>query len=297
MIEFTLDDFEATKPKTSEYLGLYDIPMAEYQNADFLANSELQLFKQSASDYIWNKSAPIDTKKATTADFGTALHTRLLEPHLFEDSIIVSSTKGRTAQAFIDMQNQNPDKIILTSDESDQIELMAESANAHPMYKYILAAKGKCESSIFVNDPRTGLNLKIRPDKIVNGKSQPLFCDVKSTADIEKWRMDRQWLNPLFDMGYGFTAAYYLYVGSIHYGIELNKYAFLVSSKSVLLGRYPVSVFIITKDELIEYGFWDEMIESLDKFAEFKAKDNWTHFEHFPHFDIYDDGEIEVKDI
>lgn len=278
--------------KPVEFLGFHDILMDVYRNADGLANSELQIFANNPSGYIWCKNSPSDPTKADASDFGTALHCSLLEPHLYDDLVIIASTKGRTAQAFIDMQLSNKDNIVLTDNEDSQIKIMTESANCHPMFKRILDAKGACEGSIFVDDPRTGLRLKIRPDKIIDSCNPPIFTDIKSTKSLDDWRSDTLWKNPLFDMGYGFTAAFYLYVGSIYYGVEMKTYNFAVISKSSSLGKYPVSVFTITKDQLIEYGFWSEMTEALDRFAECKEKDKWTCYEQFPEFRIFNDETI-----
>ncbi len=297
MLELTFDESELTpvNKQVTTYNGLYEIEMSEYRKADFLANSELQTFTKNPSSYVWSKTAPSDPIKATSADFGTALHTSLLEPELYEDTILVASTKGRTAQAFLDFQKANNDKLCLTDAENNQIKIMSESAKCDPMFKRILDAKGICEASIFVTDPRTGLDLKIRPDKIITACNPPLFCDVKSAASIDEWRNDRTFINPLFNFGYGFTAAYYLYVGSIFYGVELNDYNFLVVSKSAILGKYPVSVFTISKTELIDLGFWDEMLDALDDFAKTKHSDKWCHYEQFPVFNIYKDDSVDVK--
>lgn len=296
-LEFTEEEINHEDEATIDYSGLYDIPMNEYQNADALSNSDLQIFKANHSSYIWNKEAPTDPLKVSSNDFGTALHTSLLEPELFEESVKVSSVKGRATDAFIRMQTDFPDKIILTEIEYNQIKIMTESAKCDPMFNRVLGAEGTCESSIFVIDPRTGLKLKIRPDKIINnGKMLPLFNDVKSSADIDEWRNDRQWINPLFKFGYGFTACFYLYVGSIYYGEELTRYNFNVVSKSSTLGKYPVSVFTISKEELIELGFWAEMISALDEFAKCKESGNFTSYERFPAFNIFTDETIEFKE-
>jgi len=286
---------ELAPPKPTEYLGFFKIPMDEYRDADGLANSELQIFSKNPSSYIWNQTAPTDSKKASTADFGTCLHTSLLEPELFDESIIVSSIKGRDAAAFAKDQAMWPDKIVLTDNEHKQIVIMTESAKCDPMFKRLLEAEGDCEVSIFVDDPETGLRLKIRPDKIVRGKFQPLLCDVKSTASIDEWRMDKPWLSPLFKMGYGFTAAYYMYAASIFYGVEITDYYFMVVSKSAILGRYPVSVFVITKEELVDLGFWSEMLDTLSSFARYKKSGKWASFEKFPVFNIYQDDVVDVK--
>lgn len=278
----------------TDFIGFHDIEMSAYRNADGLANSELQMFAKNPSNYVWSKNAPSDPTKADASDFGTALHTSLLEPELYDDQVIISSTKGRTSAAFHQIQKSNKGSIVLTDVEDDQIKLMTESAIAHPMFQRILCAKGACEASIFVDDPETGLRLKIRPDKIIDSCSPPIFNDVKSTRDIKDWRNSALWKNPLFDMGYGFTAAYYMYVGSIHYNIEMTTYNFCVVSKSASLGRYPVSVFTITKDQLIEYGFWQEMLDSLAHFKECKEKNKWVAYEQFPEFRFFDDGEVTV---
>lgn len=293
MLELNFSD--ELKPVPSEYLGFYKIPMDEYRKADGLANSELQIFKENPSSYIWNKNAPVDNKKATTADFGTALHTSLLEPCDYEDSVVVSSTKGRTAAAFAKDQAMWPDKIVLTDDEHKQIEVMTNSAKCDPMFNRLLNAKGDCEVSIFVDDPVTGLRLKIRPDKIVRGKNCPLLCDVKSSASIDDWRADKPFLSPLFKMGYGFTAAYYMYVASIFYGLDITDYYFMVVSKSAVLGRYPVSTFVITKEELVDYGIWQDMTDALNDFAVRSQKNDWLTFEKFPLFNVYQDDSVEIK--
>ena len=290
-----LDFTKELKPEITEHLGFLKIPMDEYRKAKGLANSELQIFKNNPSSYIWNKTAPQDKRKASTADFGTSLHTSLLESELYEDSIIVSSTKGREAAAFAKDQAQNPDKIVLTDNEYKQISIMTESAKCDPMFKRLLDAKGDCEVSIFVDDPETGLRLKIRPDKVVRGKNAPLLCDLKSSASLDEWRADKPWLSPLFKFGYGFTAAYYMYVASIFYGLEITDYYFMVVSKSAMLGRYPVSVFVITKEELVDLGVWQEMIDTLHSFAERKASGNWLSFEKFPVFNIYQDDSVDIK--
>ncbi len=295
MLNFTEDDFEAEL--SSVNYGLYEeMPMTDYRAADGLANSELQVFERNHASYIWNKEAPTDPLKVTSSDFGTALHSSLLEPETYESTIKVSDVKGRTAGAFLALQQQYKSKIVLTEIEYDQIALMTESASCDPMFKKALDAHGVCEASIFVTDPTTGVDCKIRPDKIIiePENKMPVLCDVKSSADLDEWRQDKQWLNPLFKFNYGFTAAYYIHVASIYYQMEIDKYVFLVVSKSASMGKYPVSVFIITKDELIQYGFWKRMLDSLEDFSKCKSSKDFLTYEKFPEFYMYEDENVEV---
>lgn len=274
-----------------------NISMQEYREHDSLSNHELQIFKNNPASFIWNKKAPSDPSKVGTSDLGTALHAKLLEPETYDDLIIVADVKGRTTVAFTKLQIQNPDNIILTEIEAEQVRIMADSASHDPMFESILKADGYCESSIFVKCPNTGLDLKIRPDKVcLNIFGSPTLSDVKTTKSIADWRNTAKWKNPLFEFGYGFTAAYYLYVGSIHFGVELQEYIFPIVQTSSMLGKYPVSVFKITKAELIEIGFWDEMLETLQYFANCKAENQFTTFEYFPSFaSAFKDEEVEIK--
>lgn len=272
--------------------------MQEYREDEALSNHELQIFKNNPSSYIWNKKAPSDPAKADTSDLGTALHAKLLEPETYDDLIIVADVKGRNTVAFSKLQIENPDNIVLTEIEAEQVRIMADSAKHDPMFNIILGCDGQAEASIFVTCPNTGLKLKIRPDKVLNGfLGQPVtLADVKTTSNIDDWRNTAKWKNPLFTFGYGFTAACYLYVASIHFDIELTEYLFPIVQTSSQLGKYPVSVFKITKQELIEMGFWDEMLETLQYFASCKAANEFTTFEYFPQFTSpFKDEEVEIK--
>jgi len=275
-----------------------NISMQEYRENEALSNHELQIFKNNPSSYIWNKKAPSDPNKTGTSDLGTALHAKLLEPETYDDLIIVADVKGRSTVAFSKLQIENPENIVLTEIEAEQVRIMADSAGHDPMFKAILDCDGQAEASVFVIDPNTGLKLKIRPDKVLYGflGQSVTLADVKTTSNIDDWRNTAKWKNPLFTFGYGFTAAYYLYVGSIHFDTELTEYLFPIVQTSSCLGKYPVSVFKITKQELIEMGFWYEMLETLQYFAHCKAENEFTTFEYFPNFGNYDD-EIIINDV
>ncbi len=261
--------------------GLLDIPDEEYRSIPALSNHELQLFAKDPSLYMWNKNAPVDPNKSATAEFGKALHVMVLEPQNEAEKIMVSSVKGKTTAKFISEQVENPDKIVVTESEYDQLQVMKLSAMANPMFKRIFSHKnGKGEQSIVVHDDERSIDLKIRVDWLID--SLPLVCDLKTTADIDEWRNDRPWINPLHKMGYGHTAAFYLYVASLHYGKELNEYIFPVVQKSASLGRYPVSVFQITREELMQYGFWDKCQDNITRFADCYHANNFTSFERFP---------------
>ena len=86
----------------------------EYRSREGISNSDLMLIERSPSDYMWAKNAPRDTLKTAAFDFGTALHTAILEPEKFNDQVIIySQTKTRETKAFQEfMLGQPADAII-----------------------------------------------------------------------------------------------------------------------------------------------------------------------------------------
>ena len=257
-----------------------NMPQSEYRAAEGFANSDLLMIAQNPSDYEWCKKAPQDPSKVEAKDFGTALHAALLEPETFDDAVIVADVKGRNTQTFQRLIIDNPDKVVMTEEEIAKIRIMQASAQCHPAMSLLLNVKGNREASVFVWDADFGVWLKARPD-IDAAESAGFVGDLKSTDSLQDWREIPTWKNPLYKLNYGHTAAFYLYAMSMYYGREINTYKFGVCQKSVSLGRYPCSVFTITKPELIELGFWEEMLNNIGKASEHKKSGDWYAEESF----------------
>lgn len=275
---------------------MQNISMSDYQKADGLSNHALQQFVKDPASYIWSKTAPRDTQKTATTDIGTALHCAILEPEKYDDIVLIADVKGRETIAFKKQQDENQDKIILTELENTKIKFMAASTTCHPVFNDLIKTDGACETSIFVDDPETGLKLKIRPDKILMLGDEIELGDIKTTANLEDWQSTVKWKNPLFTFGYGFTAAFYLYVASIYFKREITTYNFLAVQTTVSCGSYPVSVYQITKQELIDFGFWSEMIDALHSFKACKESNNFNIKQSFPNFGDNDGVEIKFEE-
>ena len=265
----------------------------EYRAIDALSNGEAQALEVNASDYIWNKTAPQDPLKASSFDFGTALHTALLEPELFNDSAIVyTKTKSRETvdfRKFLDTQEE--DKIILLESEYNKIRIIKDSALAHPAFSKYLAMCDKRETSIVTE--LAGVKVKIRPDGC--NDELAFIADLKSAADLSDWRDTARWKNPLFKFNYGFTAAFYLEAYQEALQKTVNEYHFLATQKTVSGGKYPVSVITITRDELEMYGFIDRVYATLEIYKERKNSGDWVEVERFPAFGGFDDVSVSFE--
>ena len=289
-----------TNMTPEQYEGKHFLNDVIYRAADGLANSDAQMIEKNPGDFVWSKSAPRNGAKSKTTDIGTALHCAILEPEKYKDHIVVSEFKGRTAKGFEAEQLANKNKVVLTKDEYDQVNLMAKSVFCHPSAKSILDLDGDCESSVFVKDEETGINLKCRPDKDAV-ESASIVIDVKTTASIDDWRSDKEWINPLYKFNYGHGASFYMDVLEQHYKTEIDSFVFLVIQNSVALGRYPVAVFQISRQELIELGFWDRHRGNISEFSRCKNDNDWIHTETFNFAgsfteDYNDDREVTFED-
>lgn len=292
-MEFNLEDFDLDSSSVEQKeagpkLGLFtDIEQDDYRAIDALANSDAIMIENNPADYIWSRNAPTNYSKVQTKDFGTALHCALLEHEKYKDLIFVSSVKGRNTKSFEQEVIDNPDNIVLTADEAEQIDVMVGSVNAHPTAFNWLNSGGINECSVIANDNERNVLLKCRPDKNLI-ESHGVCLDVKSTGALDDWRSDKEWINPLFKFDYGHQAAFYMHTLSLHYGFEVTRFVFIAVSTSVALGRYQVGVFEITKDQLIVWGFWQRMLSNIERFKYCRDNNDWLHSESF-HF--YSDDE------
>jgi len=267
----------------------------EYREINAISNGELQQIETNPADYIWNKNAPQDPTKALAFDFGTALHTALLEPELFNSQVVIyDQTKSRDTVKFQKfMETQTKCSLVLLESEYDKIRFMVDSAKAHPTFSDYLKSCPQRESSIVV-DNFHGVAVKIRPD--LHNDDLAWIGDLKSTADLSDWRDTARWKNPLFKFNYGFTAAFYMDVYQEYLGNPVDEYTFLVCQKTVSGGKHPVAVFTITRDELEMYGFFERVYSALETYKECKAENNWSDMERFPVFPGFDDVSVSFEE-
>lgn len=276
--------------------GYYaDMSMDDYRAAEGVCNSDLLLLEKRPSAIIQNKSAPRDPRKTGAADFGTIVHTALLEPEKFEGSFIIGPTKSRDTKAFVEFElaPENRGKLILLENEYDQLRLTVDCALADPtMSKFLRQHKFNAEASVFADDKERGIVRKIRidADYTLGGDGMMIIGDMKSSAGkgesvIDMWRNPLKWKNPLFALNYGHGAAFYLDTMSLHLGQQVESYVFLVIGKTADFGIYPVDVIEVTLDELVRYGFYERMQCNLDEYADRLHSNDWESVSRFPNFD------------
>jgi hypothetical protein len=145
-------------------------------------------------------------------EFGSALHTALLEPDIFARDYVVAPKFDRrkmgdnaAAEAW---EAENAGKTALTADQMAAIEQMVASIRAHAGAARLLS-NGLAEMAVFWVDQETGIECKCRPDWLVTMEDRPdwitAIVDVKTCRDASADGFARA----IATLGYDVQAAFY----------------------------------------------------------------------------------------
>ncbi|EHH6568328.1 exodeoxyribonuclease VIII [Escherichia coli] len=223
----------------------YGISNENYHAGPGVSKSQLDDIADTPALYLWRKDAPVDTTKTKTLDLGTAFHCRVLEPEEFSNRFIVApefnrrTNAGKEEEKAFLMECASTGKTVITAEEGRKIELMYQSVMALPLGQWLVESAGHAESSIYWEDPETGILCRCRPDKII-----PEFhwiMDVKTTADIQRFK------TAYYDYRYHVQDAFYSDGYEAQFGVQ-PTFVFLVASTTVECGRYPVEIFMMGEE-------------------------------------------------
>ncbi|EIB2615218.1 PD-(D/E)XK nuclease-like domain-containing protein, partial [Salmonella enterica] len=151
----------------------YDIPNEAYHAGPGVSKSQLDDIADTPAIYLWRKNAPVDTEKTKSLDTGTAFHCRVLEPEEFSKRFIIAPEFNRRTSAGKEEEKTFLEECartgitVLTAEEGRKIELMYQSVMALPLGQWLVESAGYAESSVYWEDPETGILCRCRPDKII----------------------------------------------------------------------------------------------------------------------------------
>lgn len=145
-------------------------------------------------------------------EFGTAVHTAILEPDNFaRDYVVAPKFDRRTKEgkaAAEAWEAANAGKTPLTADQMAAIEQMVASIRAHAGAARLLS-NGLAEMSGFWVDQETGIECKCRPDFLAEAETCPeqvtAIVDVKTCVDASAEGFSRA----IATLGYDVQAAFY----------------------------------------------------------------------------------------
>jgi len=209
----------------------------QYHAHDGISKSKLDAIAQSPLHYWsrWLDPNRVPTQPTPAMEFGTAVHTAVLEPDRFHAEYAQAPDVSRTTKAGKDVWAEAAEggKILLKVEDWNATQLILRSVMEHPMARRILTASGKAESSLFAQDPETGLQIKCRPDYLTDSG---WIIDLKTTQDASVRGFQRS----VGNFRYHVQAAHYLKVVQLATGVRPRGFMFIAVEKSA---PYAVQVF------------------------------------------------------
>lgn len=227
-----------------------------HADRDFYSSSQVKQAISGHANFRWymenGKKGDGKWKEGNAMDFGSLVHTLLLEPHLVDEEFAFMDTAGRNWRTKEDKTykarflEQHADKIVLSQSDRERAKICADMAMKHPFLNKLLTAPGTPEMSGFYMDPTYNLPCRFRPDRRIhdlNGGSAIL--DLKTTENIEDFHKKANW-----DFHYDLSAHMYMLGESIIMGeADVDFYFGVVESKE----PYRVAVYKAS-DKFLERG-------------------------------------------
>jgi len=243
-----------------------------------LSSSQLKQMLISPAHYQFALTQP--PKPTPAKDFGTAVHTALLEPARFAREYVVSPKHDRRTKAGREaaaaFEAAHPGCIFLTSDEATAIDKIRTQVDARPFASLLLAqADGVAERSVFWTDTSTdtpeGIRCKCRPD----WHCSLALLDIKTTTDASA----RTFARDAVKYGYDLSAAFYIDGIAHAFGGVPLPFVFLVIEKE----NWEIALYE-PDTEMLQVGR-QKLRHALARFAQCRATDTWPGYQ--------PDGEIE----
>ena len=186
-------------------MALKKMSNAEYHALDYVSKSHLDEVNKSPFHY-WDKyinpnSVEIEPTKQML--LGSAMHTMVLEPELFEKEYIVESANAPKRPTAIQRNAKKPSsqtldaiayweefdkkavgKNLISIDDYERLTIMKQRIFDHPAASTILSLSGVSEQSYQWKDNQTGEICKSRPD--FHTDDGTLIVDLKTTSDASE---------------------------------------------------------------------------------------------------------------
>lgn len=191
-----------------------------YFNRHRLSNENYHMVKQAVSSSalkeLYNRKNPfycyqkyvkraIESKPTPAMEFGTAVHTMVLEPYMFGKRYAVWDGGVRRGKAWDAFKDDNMGKSIITVADFEKIKDINNSVKSHPKARELLKG-GEAEKSVFWRDELTGVMCKARCDYIKQIGDQRVIIDLKTCKSAEAEQFTKDAVN----LGYPIQQAMYM---------------------------------------------------------------------------------------
>lgn len=247
--------------------GIYtDIPYDVYRHGPGIANSDLDLIRRSPAHY-W--AARLDPEREPEEEslaktFGRAHHTNVLEPHLFEGSVVFHPDMNANKKEVQEIKSQAraEGKDCLNEKYLKDLRRMKMALMARQDVNHVFR-EGRPEVSVYWFDPATGLLCKARIDWLTNSNE---VADLKSAEDCRASGFQRA----AYNYGYHYAAAHYTKGLEVLAGKRPEHYLWIAQEKKA---PFATKVHRADEDQIMAGDLAND--EALELFARCLEADSW----------------------
>ena len=278
-----LEEMEQTGQLCKSFKGITN---ELYHLGPGVSRSDLETIAELSPAHLIEEKNNREEKAAY--DFGTAFHSLILEPDLFEQTYtrLPKKMQGVAKRSNLDKQKWadyakellDSGKKCLDDDDWDSLQRMRDKLMSKKKISWLLT-DGEAELTCYWVDEKTGILCKCRPDFIKN--TRPVIVDLKIVGHKAKGNFKRankrKFKNALGDYGYYIQAPYYLDGATHSLGRAFNSFVFIACEASP---PYGVAAYVLNPRNsalTLEQGR-SEYKQALWQYAWCKSEDKWPDY-------------------
>jgi exodeoxyribonuclease VIII len=256
----------------------------EYHASQPIGSTGLKRILQSPAHFKYPN--PFNATRAK--EIGTAIHCAILEPERFEADYRIVECDARTSPFYKAACKDVPKDRVLTSLEYENVAGMKRGVMRNPKTRKLIEAPGRYELSLFTRDPETGVDVKVRYDKLTVG-GMPI--DLKKTQEASRDKFSRT----IHSYGYHVSAAIYMDAWQWQFGETLDVMRWIAveeQSPHTAMRYMPDADSLMIGRALYR--------EALQIYANCLDRDEWPSYDDqeeeiaLPYYALRDADEVEI---
>lgn len=244
----------------------------DYNEAEGIRRSDLWKMEDSPEKFKWFLDHPMEQTPAMA--FGSACHMRIMEYTLFKKSYAVAPAVDKRTkegkETWAQFVAENADKEIISAEDMEAMDGMAEAISKSPLGKKLLWGKGETETPYFWTDKETGEKCKVKCDRVVTYKRRKYIVDYKTALAADTFHFN----SSLWKLGYFMQAG--MYAEGMKMAKKMKKlpgFMFVVQEK-----KPPYSVNVVEVSEEVMNAGIAKFHSLLEKYHACKVADKWPGY-------------------
>lgn len=217
--------------------------------------------------------AEFPRKASKALDAGTVAHTILTSPGSMDDVVaiipgdVLNKDGHRKGAPWKEWSEENAGKIQMKAEEFEPVRVMVRNVYAHPRGRWLMEHILHTEFTLLWKDAETGVELRARPDLLVEFHGRVFVVDFKTT----RCRTPRKFIGAAGELGYHRQIAWYQEPVEL-FGYEVVRQGiFLTVDKSP---AHECRVYELP-ERAVELGH-RENVAFRRELARRMAEDDWT---------------------